>query len=151
MPKQGQSVESCILTEMKKKKGDTVAVGDILFSYETDKASFEEEAKVAGTVLDVFFDDGDEIPVLTNVMVIGNEGESTEEFRPGAENGASATATPEDAPAAAPAQPLLKQLHPLQNLPPLKEVLQYLLVHVYWQLKRRSTHQHCRDLDLTAA
>ena len=103
MPKQGQSVESCILTEMKKKKGDTVAVGDILFSYETDKASFEEEAKVAGTVLDVFFDDGDEIPVLTNVMVIGNEGESTEEFRPGAKNGASATATPEDAPAAAPA------------------------------------------------
>lgn len=103
MPKQGQSVESCILTEMKKKKGDTVAVGDILFSYETDKASFEEEAKVAGTVLDVFFDDGDEIPVLTNVMVIGNEGESTEEFRPGADNGASATATPEAAPAAKPA------------------------------------------------
>lgn len=103
MPKQGQSVESCILTEMKKKKGDTVAVGDILFSYETDKASFEEEAKVAGTVLDVFFDDGDEIPVLTNVMVIGNEGESTEEFRPGADNGTSATATPEAAPAATPA------------------------------------------------
>lgn len=83
MPKQGQSVESCILTEMKKKKGDSVAVGDILFSYETDKASFEEAAQVEGTVLDVFFDDGDEIPVLTNVMVIGKEGESTEEFRPG--------------------------------------------------------------------
>ena len=70
MPKQGQSVESCILTEFKKKKGDTVAEGDILFSYETDKASFEEEAKVSGTVLEIFFDDGDEIPVLTNVMVI---------------------------------------------------------------------------------
>lgn len=95
MPKQGQSVESCILTEMKKKKGDTVAVGDILFSYETDKASFEEEAKVAGTVLDVFFDDGDEIPVLTNVMVIGNEGESTEEFRPGTDSGAAAPAVAE--------------------------------------------------------
>ena len=77
MPKQGQSVESCILTEFKKKKGDSVAVGDILFSYETDKASFEEAAQVAGTVLDVFFDNGDEIPVLTNVMVIGNEGESS--------------------------------------------------------------------------
>ena len=58
MPKQGQSVESCILTEFKKKKGDTVAVGDILFAYETDKASFEEAAQVAGTVLDVFFDNG---------------------------------------------------------------------------------------------
>ena len=101
MPKQGQSVESCILTEMKKKKGDTVAVGDILFSYETDKASFEEEAKVAGTVLDVFFDDGDEIPVLTNVMVIGNEGESTEEFRPGTDSGAAAAAAAETASAAA--------------------------------------------------
>lgn len=101
MPKQGQSVESCILTEMKKKKGDTVALGDILFSYETDKASFEEEAKVAGTVLDVFFDDGDEIPVLTNVMVIGNEGESTEEFRPGADSGAAAPAAAETTSAAA--------------------------------------------------
>ncbi len=37
MPKQGQSVESCIVTEIKKKKGDTVKKGDILFSYETDR------------------------------------------------------------------------------------------------------------------
>ena len=28
MPKQGQSVESCIVTEFKKKVGDKVAVGD---------------------------------------------------------------------------------------------------------------------------
>jgi pyruvate dehydrogenase E2 component (dihydrolipoamide acetyltransferase) len=83
MPKQGQSVESCILTEFKKKKGDTVQAGDVLFSYETDKASFEETAQVSGTVLDVFFSDGDEIPVLTNVMIIGNPGESTAEFAPG--------------------------------------------------------------------
>lgn len=82
MPKQGQSVESCILTELKKKKGDAVAVGDILFAYETDKASFEESAEVAGIVLDVFYAEGDEIPVLTNVMVIGEEGESTEGYNP---------------------------------------------------------------------
>ena len=98
MPKQGQSVESCILTEIKKKKGDSVAVGDILFSYETDKASFEEEAQVAGTVLDVFFTDGDEIPVLTNVMVIGNPGESTNEFRPGAEGVANTEPAPTSTP-----------------------------------------------------
>ena len=104
MPKQGQSVESCILTEMKKKKGDTVAVGDILFAYETDKASFEEEAQVAGTVLDVFFDNGDEIPVLTNVMVIGNEGESTDEFRPGGAAAAEVAAPAVPAAAAAPAE-----------------------------------------------
>ena len=59
MPKQGQSVESCIVSEFKKKVGDQVAVGDVLFSYETDKASFDEESKVAGTVLACFFADGD--------------------------------------------------------------------------------------------
>ena len=83
MPKQGQSVESCIVTEFKKKVGDKVAVGDVLFSYETDKASFDEESKVEGTVLACFFNDNDEIPCLTNVMVIGEPGESFEEFAPG--------------------------------------------------------------------
>ena len=107
MPKQGQSVESCIVSEFKKKVGDQVAVGDVLFSYETDKASFDEESKVAGTVLACFFADGDEIPVLTNVMVIGNPGESFAEFAPsGAAPVAETPAAPAPAaPAAAPAAP----------------------------------------------
>ena len=80
MPKQGQSVESCIVSEFKKKVGDTVKKGDILFGYETDKATFEEESQVEGTVLAIFYKDGDEIPVLQNVMVIGQPGESFAEF-----------------------------------------------------------------------
>ena len=83
MPKQGQSVESCIVTEFKKRVGDSVKVGDVLFGYETDKATFEEESKFEGVVLACFFNDGDEIPCLTNVMVIGQPGESFEEFAPG--------------------------------------------------------------------
>jgi len=75
LPKQGQSVESCIITEIKKKKGDTVKKGDILFSYETDKASFEEESPADGVVLECFYTDGDEVPVLLNMMVIGKPGE----------------------------------------------------------------------------
>ena len=75
MPKQGQSVESCIITEIKKKKGDAVSKGDILFSYETDKASFEEESPEDGVVLECFYKDGDEVPVLLNMMVIGQPGE----------------------------------------------------------------------------
>ena len=102
MPKQGQSVESCIVTEFKKKVGDKVAVGDVLFSYETDKASFEEESKFEGTVLACFFADNDEIPVLTNVMVIGNEGESFAEFAP---DGAAAPAAAAEAAPAAQAAP----------------------------------------------
>ncbi len=99
MPKQGQSVESCIVTEFKKKVGDKVSVGDILFSYETDKASFEEESKFEGTVLACFFNDNDEIPCLENVMVIGEPGESFEEFAPGGASSASAAA--EEVPPAA--------------------------------------------------
>ena len=87
MPKQGQSVESCIVSEFKKKVGDSVKVGDILFGYETDKATFEEESQVEGTVLAIFYKDGDEIPVLSNVMVIGQPGESFAEFAPNAANG----------------------------------------------------------------
>ena len=82
MPRQGNTVESCIITKWAKQKGDAVKVGDILFSYETDKAAFDEEAKVEGTLLDVFFQEGDDVPCLTNVCVIGAPGESTAEFNP---------------------------------------------------------------------
>jgi pyruvate dehydrogenase E2 component (dihydrolipoamide acetyltransferase) len=85
MPRQGQSVETCIITQWIKKKGDPVKTGDILFSYETDKASFDAEAQVDGILLDVFAMDGDEVPVLTNVAVIGKAGEDTSGFRPGSE------------------------------------------------------------------
>ncbi|MDP2887767.1 MAG: E3 binding domain-containing protein, partial [Bacteroidota bacterium] len=93
MPRQGQSVETCILGEWVKKKGDAVKVGDILFSYETDKASFEEDAKADGILLDVFFAEGDEVPVLVNVAVIGAAGESVDEFRPGGQAAAPVAET----------------------------------------------------------
>lgn len=90
MPRQGQSVESCIITEWKKKVGDSVSAGDVLFSYETDKSTFEEQAKVDGTLLAVFYNAEDDVPVLLNVAVIGNPGESFAEFAP---DGAAAAAT----------------------------------------------------------
>ena len=116
MPKQGQSVESCIVTEFKKKVGDKVAVGDVLFSYETDKASFDEDAKVEGTVLACFFNDNDEIPCLTNVMVIGEPGESFSEYAPSgtgvsAASGAEPT-SPATEPANAVAEPVARQGSP---------------------------------------
>ena len=103
MPKQGQSVESCIVTEFKKKVGDKVAVGDVLFSYETDKASFDEDAKVEGTVLACFFNDNDEIPCLTNVMVIGEPGESFSEYAPSGTGASAASGAEPTSPATEPA------------------------------------------------
>ena len=104
MPKAGITVESCIMGAWKKNVGDSVAVGDILFTYETDKAEFECESTAAGTLLEVFFNEGDEVPCLVNVCAIGNAGEDVSSLRPGAgaEAPAAAPAAPA-APAAAPA------------------------------------------------
>jgi len=94
MPRQGQSVESCIIGQWHKKVGDPVAVGDVLFTYETDKATFEEQAKVAGTMLAIFFAEGDDVPCLTNVCVIGQPGDSFAEFDPNGGTAASAESAP---------------------------------------------------------
>ncbi len=105
MPKAGITVESCILTEWKVKVGDTVKVGDVICTYETDKSSFDLTAEVAGEVLALFCEAGDEVPVLTNIAVVGNKGEDVSSFAP---NGAAAPVAEEvkvEAPVAAPAAP----------------------------------------------
>jgi pyruvate dehydrogenase E2 component (dihydrolipoamide acetyltransferase) len=84
MPRQGQSVETCILAEWHRKKGDTVKKGEIILSYETDKAAFDLESPAFGTILDIFYQNGDEVRVLSNIAVIGQPGESVDEFKPDA-------------------------------------------------------------------
>lgn len=82
MPRQGQSVQTCIMGRWYRQIGDHVKTGEVLFSYETDKASFEEEAKADGRLLAIFYSEGEEVPVLANVAVIGKWGERIDEFSP---------------------------------------------------------------------
>ena len=82
MPKAGITVESCIIGTWEKKIGDAVKVGDILFAYETDKASFECESTAEGTLLEIFYNEGDEVPCLVNVCAVGNPGEDCSALRP---------------------------------------------------------------------
>jgi pyruvate dehydrogenase E2 component (dihydrolipoamide acetyltransferase) len=82
MPKSGISVETCILTGWNKKVGDQVKKGEILFSYETDKSAFEEVAPRDGILLAAFFAEGDDVPVMVNVGVIGESGEDVSVFKP---------------------------------------------------------------------
>ena len=84
MPRQGQSVESCIITTWNKAVGDTVAEGDVLFSYETDKSAFDEVATVSGTMLAHLYSEGDVVVCLENVCVIGEPGEDISAFTGGA-------------------------------------------------------------------
>ena len=104
MPKAGITVESCIIGEWLKQIGDQVKEGDILFTYETDKASFECESTAEGELLAIFFEEGDEVPCLENVCAVGPHGEPTDCLKPGAEAPVVAevapAATAETAPAA---------------------------------------------------
>lgn len=97
MPKQGQTVESCILVEWKQQPGELVAEGDVLCEVETDKAILEVPSPVSGTLLAHFFNAGDDVPVLTTIAAIGTPGEAVDDLRP-------SSATVGDAPAPAPAQ-----------------------------------------------
>ena len=101
MPKAGITVESCIIGEWLKKVGDDVKIGDILFTYETDKASFECESTAEGELLAIFFEEGEEVPCMQNVCAVGPHGEPTDCLKPGAEVAVVEVAAVEEAPAAA--------------------------------------------------
>ena len=107
MPRQGQSVESCILTEWKVSVGDAVAEGDVLAVIETDKASFDLESTAAGKILALFWEADDDVPVLANVAVVGEDGEDTDPFRP--EGQASASVAAELESTAIPPAPAVSQ------------------------------------------
>ncbi|MBR2885943.1 MAG: 2-oxo acid dehydrogenase subunit E2 [Clostridia bacterium] len=111
MPKAGITVESCIIGNWEKKVGDVVKVGDILFTYETDKASFECESTAEGTLLEIFFEDGDEVPCLMNVCAVGNPGEDCSALRPDGAQGAQEEAV------AAPVEEVKKEAAPAAIAP----------------------------------
>ena len=100
MPKAGITVESCILTTWNVKVGDTVKVGDVICSYETDKSAFDLTSEVEGEVLALFCEEGDEVPVLTNIAAVGAKGEDYSALAP---NGQAAAAPAVEEVKAAPA------------------------------------------------
>ena len=97
MPKQGQSVESCIIVEWKKRPGDAVTAGDVLCEVETDKAVMDVESPVSGTLLALFYQEGDLVPVLENIAAIGSPGEDVGGLGPAG----AAQSTADEAPQAA--------------------------------------------------
>ena len=105
MPKQGITVESCIITKWYKQVGDQVKVGDALFGYETDKSTFDCESTAEGEILEIFYGDGEDVPVLVNVCAVGTKGEDVSALRPAADGAeAPAEEKKEEAPAAAKAE-----------------------------------------------
>jgi pyruvate dehydrogenase E2 component (dihydrolipoamide acetyltransferase) len=91
MPRQGNTVESCIIDEWKVREGDAVTGDTPVCVVETDKATFEVPSGADGTVLKILHPAGDDVPVLMPIMVVGNLGENWEAALPA---GTSASAAP---------------------------------------------------------
>jgi len=76
MPRQGNTVESCIIVDWKIKEGDEVKEDTTACEVETDKATFEIPAGFSGKVLKILHAAGDDVPVLSPIAVIGAAGEN---------------------------------------------------------------------------
>jgi pyruvate dehydrogenase E2 component (dihydrolipoamide acetyltransferase) len=99
MPKQGNTVESCIIVNWQKGIGDQISSGDVLCEVETDKATLEVESTASGTILALYFEEGDEVPVLTSIAAVGEPGDAIVGLAPdGALAGQTATTDQEAAP-----------------------------------------------------
>lgn len=97
MPKAGNSVEECILGAWRINVGDTVKKGDIIAEAETDKTSIEIEATASGEVLALLGSEGDLVPVLTAICLVGPAGTDVSGYK------AASAEAPVAAAAAAPA------------------------------------------------
>ena len=106
MPKAGNSVEECILGAWRINVGDTVKRGDIIAEAETDKTSIEIEATASGEVLALLGSEGDLVPVLTAICLVGPAGTDVSGYKADsaeAPKAAAAEAPKAVTPAAAPA------------------------------------------------
>lgn len=94
MPKQGETVESCLIIEWKKKEGDRVEKDEIICEVETNKAIFEIIAPEKGTLLKILFKEGEDVPVYTPIAIIGEPGESIDNLIPASHLGSSVPISP---------------------------------------------------------
>jgi pyruvate dehydrogenase E2 component (dihydrolipoamide acetyltransferase) len=76
LPKMGQSVEEAEIVTWLKQEGDSVNIGDALFTIQTDKAEIECESTAAGVLRKILVQPGIEVPVLSVVALVGSADEA---------------------------------------------------------------------------
>ena len=72
LPKLGLTMDEGTLVAWLKKEGDRVEAGEVLFEVETDKATMEVEAPVAGYVRRLLVDVGQAVPVTQVIALISD-------------------------------------------------------------------------------
>lgn len=105
MPKMGQSSEDCTIVKWRRREGDAVKKGDILFEIETEKAVLEVESFAEGTLLKILIAEGSAAPIGATVAFVGTPGEALPAVAPPPAAAAApmpAAPAPTPAPAASP-------------------------------------------------
>lgn len=92
MPKLGFDMREGVLNNWLKQVGDTVNRGDVVAEIESDKATLELEAQVAGVLLQTLHGPGDVVPVGANLAIVGQAGEDVSSM--GGGNGTTAAPAP---------------------------------------------------------
>ena len=71
MPKVGHVMEEGTVVTWKKQVGDRVEKGDVVLDIEMDKAVFEVESFISGTLLEILVAEGETVKVGTPLATIG--------------------------------------------------------------------------------
>ncbi|MCU0592428.1 MAG: 2-oxo acid dehydrogenase subunit E2 [Desulfobacterales bacterium] len=75
MPKLGLTMTEGLITEWKFKEGDSVKKGDVLFTLETEKVTYEVESPADGVLAKILICEGETVPVGAVVGYITQTGE----------------------------------------------------------------------------
>jgi pyruvate dehydrogenase E2 component (dihydrolipoamide acetyltransferase) len=75
MPPLGQTSDELRIVAWRKREGDAVAVGEPLLEVETDKATLEVEAALAGTLLRIVHGEGQTVQAGAVIAYVGEPGE----------------------------------------------------------------------------
>ena len=123
MPELGESVTEGVITQWLKSVGDTVAVDEALLEVSTDKVDTEVPSPIAGTIVEILFEEDDTVEVGDVIARIGDKNAAPAPAAP------APTPEPQPEPTPAPAAPAP---HPSQS--------PHLLRH-----QRRLPQQHRRQ------
>lgn len=103
MPKLSDTMTEGTVARWRKKKGDTVEMGDVIAEIETDKATMEMEAFDEGVLSEIYVEEGNSAGVGEKIALVLAEGESPDAPEESTMTEASAPKAPAPQPGAAPA------------------------------------------------
>ena len=82
MPKVGLTMTEGKIVEWKKGIGERVEKGQTVFVFETEKVSFDVEAALSGYIVSIIVDEGETVPVGTEVAILADSPSGDASARP---------------------------------------------------------------------